>query len=72
MGDELYLVWAKKYPHLRFYLATVIGVRGNNGIGGVVRMIEFALVRLLRRAGGPSCRTTCPGSCPRTACSTRL
>ena len=51
MGDELYLVWAKKYPHLRFYLATVIGVRGNNGIGGVVRMIEFALVRLLRRAG---------------------
>jgi N-acetylmuramoyl-L-alanine amidase-like protein len=51
MGDKLYLAWTKKYPHLRFYLATVVGVRSGSGIGGVVRMVEFALVRLLRRAG---------------------
>lgn len=38
---------------LRFFLAEVHGNRGNRGIGGVVEMVEFALTRLLLKAGYP-------------------
>jgi len=51
MGDKKYIEWDKQYPGLRFYLAEVRGNRGNRGIGGVVRMVEHALARLLRRTG---------------------
>jgi len=51
MGDAKYVEWGKTYPGLRFYLAEVRGNRGNRGTGGVVRMVEHALARLLRRAG---------------------
>ncbi|MDM0112021.1 peptidoglycan recognition family protein [Variovorax sp. J22R133] len=50
MADKKYVDWDKQ-PGLRFYLAEVRGNRHNRGIGGVVRMVEFALARLLRRAG---------------------
>jgi hypothetical protein len=51
MKDPEYVAWSRQYPDLRFYLAEVRGNRGNRGVAGVVRMVEFALARLLRRAG---------------------
>jgi hypothetical protein len=51
MKDRQYVAWSRQYPDLRFFLAEVRGNRGNRGIGGVVQMVEFALARLLRRAG---------------------
>lgn len=39
------------HPGLSFYLARVYGQRDKYGVAGVVRMVEYALARLLRRAG---------------------
>ena len=50
MNDARYVAWSKSHPTLSFYLAKVHGHRGKQGVAGVVRMVEYALARLLRRA----------------------
>jgi hypothetical protein len=50
MADKEYVEMKRQHPTLSFYLAEVRGNRSNRGIGGVVRMVELALARLLRRA----------------------
>ena len=51
MRDKEYLALVQKQPGLSFFLARVQGHRGRQGVAGVVRMVELALARLLRRAG---------------------
>lgn len=52
MKDRQYIEMNSRYgANLRFFLAEVRGTRGSRGIGGVVRMVELALARLLRRSG---------------------
>lgn len=51
MGDKEYIEMKRRHPKLSFYLAEVRGNRSNRGVAGVVRMVELALARLLRRAG---------------------
>jgi hypothetical protein len=51
MRDEKHQTLATNHPGLRYYLAKVRGYRGKHGVAGVVRMVELALARLLRRAG---------------------
>lgn len=41
----------KPGANLHYFLAKVHGHRGPHGVAGVVRMVEFAISRLLRRAG---------------------
>lgn len=51
MRDAKYVAWSRSHPGLSFYLAQVHGQRDKYGVAGVVRMVEYALARLLRRAG---------------------
>jgi hypothetical protein len=51
MRDAQYVALSQRHPGLSFYLAQVNGQRGRYGVAGVVRMVEFALARLLQRAG---------------------
>lgn len=41
----------RNHKNLKYYLAKVHGHRGKQGVAGVVRMVEFAIARLMRRAG---------------------
>jgi hypothetical protein len=51
MRDAKYVAWNRSHPGLSFYLAQVHGQRDRYGVAGVTRMVEYALARLLRRAG---------------------
>lgn len=51
MGDAEHVALERSNPSLRYYLAKVHGHRGPHGVAGVVRMVELALARLLRRSG---------------------
>lgn len=51
MGDKEHVDLERDHKALRYYLAKVRGHRGAQGVAGVVRMVELALVRLMHRAG---------------------
>lgn len=50
MGDAEHIALNRAHPKLQYYLAKVHGHRGPHGVAGVVRMVELALARLLRRS----------------------
>ncbi|WP_377155429.1 N-acetylmuramoyl-L-alanine amidase [Roseateles sp. UC29_93] len=50
MGDPAHIALNRAHPKLQYYLAKVHGHRGAHGVAGVVRMVELALARLLRRS----------------------